>query len=103
MDGLLKLYELVVDSKYRNQGIGRLLMNEMEAIGKNRGCKRLELDNAFHRTNAQTKISYEYNKFLSLKGTEYSVATVDNWSNTENVKSNLLFINTVSNGRYKTS
>jgi len=46
--------------------------------------------------NAQSKIAYEYNKFLNLKGTEYSVATVENWSKMGNVKSNLLFINTLT-------
>ncbi|MDR1356771.1 MAG: GNAT family N-acetyltransferase [Tannerellaceae bacterium] len=44
--------ELVVDSKYRNQGIGKLLMNEIEIIAKNHDCKRIELDSAFHRTKA---------------------------------------------------
>jgi hypothetical protein len=45
--------------------------------------------------NAQTKkVSYEYNRFLSIKGTEYSVATVEGWSKFKRVKSNLLFINT---------
>lgn len=44
--------------------------------------------------SAQSKINYEYNKFLDMKGTEFSVATVENWSKMGNVKSNLLFINT---------
>ena len=44
--------ELVVDSEYRNRGIGKMLMNEIEKIAKNHGCKRLELDSAFHRTIA---------------------------------------------------
>ncbi|KAA6349179.1 hypothetical protein EZS27_003381 [termite gut metagenome] len=49
----------------------------------------------FVSANAQTKkISYEYNRFLSIKGTEYSVATVESWSKFKRIKSNLLFINT---------
>jgi ribosomal protein S18 acetylase RimI-like enzyme len=44
--------ELVVDSEYRNRGIGRMLLNEIEEIAKKHGCKRLELDSAFHRTIA---------------------------------------------------
>lgn len=44
--------ELVVDSEYRNRGIGKQLMSEIENIAKSHGCKRLELDSAFHRTNA---------------------------------------------------
>jgi hypothetical protein len=47
-------------------------------------------------TSAQSKIAYEYDKFIDLKGTEYSVATVEHWSKIENVKSNLLFINTLT-------
>lgn len=44
--------ELVVDSKYRNRGIGKMLMSKIEKIAKEHGCKRLELDSAFHRTIA---------------------------------------------------
>jgi len=44
--------ELVVDSEYRNRGIGKMLMHEIEKIAKNHGCKRLELDSAFHRAIA---------------------------------------------------
>jgi ribosomal protein S18 acetylase RimI-like enzyme len=65
--------ELVVDREYRNQGIGKLLMNEMEAIAKNRGCKRLELDSAFHRTNAHAfyeKQGFEKRAYLFSKEIE---------------------------------
>jgi ribosomal protein S18 acetylase RimI-like enzyme len=44
--------ELVVDSEHRNQGIGKMLICEIEKIAKSHGCKRLELDSAFHRTIA---------------------------------------------------
>jgi ribosomal protein S18 acetylase RimI-like enzyme len=62
--------ELVVDSEYRNQGIGRLLMNEIEKIAKHRGCKRLELDSAFHRTTAHAfyeKQGFEKRAWLFTK------------------------------------
>jgi ribosomal protein S18 acetylase RimI-like enzyme len=62
--------ELVVDSEYRNQGIAQMLMNEMEAIAKHRGCKRLELDSAFHRTNAHAfyeKQGFEKRAWLFTK------------------------------------
>ncbi|MDR3141340.1 MAG: GNAT family N-acetyltransferase [Tannerellaceae bacterium] len=62
--------ELVVDGEYRNRGIGKLLMNEMEAIAKNRGCKQLELDSAFHRTNAHAfyeKQGFEKRAWLFTK------------------------------------
>lgn len=44
--------ELVVDSEYRNRGIGKMLMCEIEKIAREHECKRLELDSAFHRTIA---------------------------------------------------
>ena len=44
--------EFVVDNEYRNRGIGKILMSEIEKIAKNHGCKRLELDSSFHRTIA---------------------------------------------------
>ena len=48
--------------------------------------------------NAQSsKIVYEYNKFIHLKETVFSVATVENRSKIGNdVKSSLLFINTLT-------
>ena len=62
--------ELVVDSEYRNRGIGKILMNEMEKIAKNHGCKRLELDSAFHRTSAHEfyeKLGFEKRAYLFSK------------------------------------
>jgi GNAT superfamily N-acetyltransferase len=62
--------ELVVDSEYRNQGIGKLLMNEIERIAKYSGCKRLELDSAFHRTDAHLfydKLGFEKRAYLFTK------------------------------------
>ena len=48
-------------------------------------------------TNAQSsKIIYEYNKFIHLKETVFSVATVENRSKLGDVKSSLLFINTLT-------
>jgi ribosomal protein S18 acetylase RimI-like enzyme len=62
--------ELVVDSEYRNQGIGKMLMNEIEKIAKNHDCKRLELDSAFHRTKAHEfyeKLGFEKRAYLFTK------------------------------------
>ncbi len=44
--------ELVVDKKYRGQAIGTRLLDHLETPAKQRGCRRLELDSAFHRTEA---------------------------------------------------
>ena len=53
--------ELVVDDKYRNQGIGKDLMIHIEDLARRHKCTRLELDSAFHRTNAH--VFYEHNGF----------------------------------------
>ena len=47
-------------------------------------------------TSAQSSLKtiYEYDKFIHLKETVFSVATVENHSKFKSVKSNLLFINT---------
>ena len=62
--------ELVVDSEYRNRGIGKILMNKIENIAKNHGCKRLELDSAFYRTVAHEfyeKLGFEKRAYLFSK------------------------------------
>lgn len=62
--------ELVVDSDYRNRGIGKLLMNEIQKIAKRHGCKGLELDSAFHRTSAHefySKLGFEKRAYLFIK------------------------------------
>ncbi|MDR1737746.1 MAG: hypothetical protein LBR66_02875 [Candidatus Symbiothrix sp.] len=48
-------------------------------------------------TRAQSsKILYEYNKFIDLKGTEFTVATSEHRPKMGKVRSNLLFINTLT-------
>jgi hypothetical protein len=48
-------------------------------------------------TGAQSsKIIYEYNKFMDLKGTEFTVATSEHWKKAEKIRSSLLFINTLN-------
>jgi ribosomal protein S18 acetylase RimI-like enzyme len=62
--------ELVVDGEYRNQGIGKMLMTEIEKIAKTHDCKRLELDSAFHRTKAHEfygKLGFEKRAYLFTK------------------------------------
>lgn len=44
--------ELVVDETQRRRGIGTRLLDELIAIAQNRGCRRVELDSAFHREKA---------------------------------------------------
>lgn len=62
--------ELIVDVEYRNSGIGKTLMGEIQKIAKGLGCKRLELDSAFHRTNAHEfydKLGFEKRAYLFTK------------------------------------
>lgn len=44
--------ELVVDEKFRGQGIGRKLMEAITDIAIKEGCVQLELDSALHRKQA---------------------------------------------------
>lgn len=44
--------ELVVEAQRRGEGIGTRLLQAAMKIAENRGCKRLELDSALHRTDA---------------------------------------------------
>jgi ribosomal protein S18 acetylase RimI-like enzyme len=44
--------ELVVDASCRGRGIGKALLKRMIETAAGRGCSRIELDSAFHRTEA---------------------------------------------------
>jgi ribosomal protein S18 acetylase RimI-like enzyme len=62
--------ELVVDSNYRNKGIGKMLLHEIEKLARSKGCKRLELDSAFHRNAAHdfyNKLGFQKRAFLFTK------------------------------------
>lgn len=59
--------ELVVDARHRDRGVGRLLMEEIEKVARNFGCRRLDLESAAHRTPA-----HEFYRGLGFEKTEYS-------------------------------
>ena len=44
--------ELVVDAASRGRGVGTRLLERLAAAARERGCRRLELDSAFHRAEA---------------------------------------------------
>lgn len=44
--------ELVIDKNFRDQGIGTELLKVVFEEAKEKGCKRVELDSAFSRTEA---------------------------------------------------
>jgi len=49
---ILYITTMIADERHRKQGIGTALINEINKIACERGCKRIELESAFHRTDA---------------------------------------------------
>lgn len=49
---LANIDELVVDENMRDQKIGKLLLEDAEAIARENGCKSLGLESSFHREDA---------------------------------------------------
>jgi GNAT superfamily N-acetyltransferase len=49
---ILYITILVVDEKYRNQGVGKQLINSILEIGKENKCKKIELESSFSRVEA---------------------------------------------------
>ena len=49
---LANIDELVVEESMRSQEIGKLLLEDAEAIAKKEGCKSLGLESSFHREDA---------------------------------------------------
>ena len=47
--------ELVVDGCFRGKGVGSRLLEEITKIARENGCKRIELDSAFHRKEVLRK------------------------------------------------
>jgi GNAT superfamily N-acetyltransferase len=46
------LCDLVVDQNHRGSGVGTALVEKAVEIARQRGCRRVELDSGFHRTEA---------------------------------------------------
>ncbi|RIX53667.1 GNAT family N-acetyltransferase [Paenibacillus nanensis] len=46
------LTTLIVHEEHRNLGVGKQLIEKLENIAKEKGCKRIELDSGFHRERA---------------------------------------------------
>jgi|GEM_PF-269627 Acetyltransferases len=87
--------ELIVDKNFRERGYGKKLMDEITHIAKQNGCKRIELDSAFHREEAHrfyenqgyynraylfskeicTNMNTESKEYNSLKETEYIMSS----------------------------
>jgi GNAT superfamily N-acetyltransferase len=59
--------ELVVDAEYRGHGIGKRLLDRLVTIAREKGCRAMELDSAFHRIEAHgfyEKLGFEKRAFL---------------------------------------
>jgi glucosamine-phosphate N-acetyltransferase len=52
MGYLAHIDELVVDARYHKRGLGRQLLDHLSQVAIDKGCARIELDTAFHRTEA---------------------------------------------------
>ena len=62
--------ELVVDGCFRGKGVGSRLLEEITKIARENGCKRIELDSAFHRKEAHRfyeNAGYENRAYLFPK------------------------------------
>jgi glucosamine-phosphate N-acetyltransferase len=62
--------ELVVDAECRGHGIGQKLLDRLETIAQENGCRAMELDSAFHRIEAHDfyeKRGFEKRAFLFNK------------------------------------
>jgi len=62
--------ELVVDSNFRHHGIGTGILRHLITIAKEKNCRRIELDSAFHRKDAHKfyeNLGFENRAFLFSK------------------------------------
>jgi glucosamine-phosphate N-acetyltransferase len=62
--------ELVVDAEYRGHEIGRKLLARLVTLAREKGCRAMELDSAFHRSDAHgfyEKLGFEKRAFLFSK------------------------------------
>lgn len=63
--------ELVVDGEHRGQGVGKQLLEHLILVARQRGCRRIELDSAFHRKRTHEfyeKQGFENRAYLLSKG-----------------------------------
>ena len=67
------LCDFVVDQDHRGCGIGTALVEKVVEIARQRGCRRVELDSGFHRTEAHgfyERRGFEKRAFLFSKRVE---------------------------------
>ena len=62
--------ELIVDQEFRGEGVGTKLLNEITKLAKEKSCKKIELDSAFHRKESHSfyeSLGFENRAFLFSK------------------------------------
>jgi glucosamine-phosphate N-acetyltransferase len=62
--------ELVVDSHFRNKGIGADLLGNLINLARYKGCCKIQLDSLFHRTESHRfyeRQGFEKQKFVFVK------------------------------------
>ena len=62
--------ELVIDERHRGQGVGKLLLEYLIGLARERGCRGMELDSAFHRLGAHAfyeELGFEKRAYLFSK------------------------------------
>jgi ribosomal protein S18 acetylase RimI-like enzyme len=67
---LAHIDELVVDERFRGQGVGSRLVEAMTAAAQEKECKKIELDTAFHKEDSHRfykHLGFENRAFLFSK------------------------------------
>jgi len=61
---------IIVDEKSRGQGVGTMLLDEIQETAGSRGCGKIELESAFHRREAHDfyeKMGFEKRAYFFSK------------------------------------
>ncbi|OHD36070.1 MAG: hypothetical protein A2355_07915 [Spirochaetes bacterium RIFOXYB1_FULL_32_8] len=69
-DPFLIMEDLVVDIKYRKKGIGKLLLRNLEEIGKEKGCKQIQFITEKNRQDSiifYESLGYNSTKHIGFK------------------------------------
>ncbi|OGW42406.1 MAG: hypothetical protein A2010_13950 [Nitrospirae bacterium GWD2_57_9] len=67
---IMYITTMIVDEKHRGRGIGKTLMARIAEIARQRGCAKIELESAFHRTDAHAfyeKMGFEKRAYFFSK------------------------------------
>jgi len=74
-DSLIDIRGFVVKEKYRNTGVGSVLINSLECWAKENGYSGIRLVSGFHRVNAHR--FYEKHGYINRKNQKNFIKTFD--------------------------